>query len=158
MKKALLCILLTISVLILTCCGGAASSSGGGEAKTEEPQGPDLSANSVYEIRHPEDKDIEADFSVDQDYTTIKVLVHADVNNDSFEGTAECTTTVAPANSGILHTASVSGNDEWTYSGTFKNVGIGNGTLDISAPDLTGAKITVTIFDGDTELASGNTE
>ena len=159
MKKVLVCLLLTVCVLLMA-CGKSGGNAGSSEPATEATEAkPDLNTTAIHEIQHPEDKTMWASFSLDQDYSAVKVVFQANVDNDDFTGTAECTWNLGPAKAGQLYKAEVSGDDEWAYSGTFKNVGFGgNGQPQITAPDMTGAPVKVIIMSGDTELASSETE
>ena len=137
MKRALL-LLAAALCLILAACGGDSG----------------LNKLEVHSVEMKDDK-VVAEVSFDQEYKGIMLEFHSDINNDKFEGTAKHTYELGDVEPGKMYTAEVSLNDEWAYSGTFKSISIGNGSLDLSPPDLSEEKINVRVMSGETEIASG---
>ena len=147
MKRALL-LITAVLCLILTGCGGG-SGSDAGKAK-----GPDLNTMAVHSIKMDGDV-VKAEVSFDKEYDAVMLEFYSDIDNEKFEGSAKHTHDLGAVEPGKMYTAEVSLHDEWAYSGTFKSISIGNGSLDLSPPDLSQEKINVKVMHGDTELASG---
>lgn len=150
MKKVLL-LMAVVLCLILAGCGGSA---GSGADKEEKEKGPDLNSMAVHSIEMDGDV-VKAEVSFDKEYDGVMLEFYSDIDNEKFEGSAKHTHDLGAVEPGKMYTAEVSLHDEWAYSGTFKSISIGNGSLDLSPPDLSQEKINVKVMHDDTELASG---
>ena len=148
MKRALLLMSLVLC-LVLAGCGG-----GSGAAKEEKAKGPDLNSMAVHSIEMDGDV-IKAEVSFDKEYDGVMLEFYSDIDNEKFEGSAKHTHDLGAVEPGKMYTAEVSLHDEWAYSGTFKSISIGNGSLDLSPPDLSQEKINVKVMHDGTELACG---
>ncbi len=150
MKRALL-LIAAVLCLVLTACGGS-SDSGAGKAK-----GPDLNTMAVHSVKM-EDDVVKAEVSFDKEYDGVMLEFYSDIDNEKFAGSAKHTYDLGAVEPGKMYTAEVSVHDEWAYSGTFKSISIGNGSLDLSPPDLSQEKINVRVMHDGTELANGEME
>ena len=150
MKRALL-LIAAVLCLVLTACGGS-SDSGAGKAK-----GPDLNTMAVHSVKM-EDDVVKAEVSFDKEYDGVMLEFYSDIDNEKFAGSAKHTHDLGAVEPGKMYTAEVSVHDEWAYSGTFKSISIGNGSLDLSPPDLSQEKINVKVMHDGTELANGEME
>ncbi len=147
MKKVALVALLVCAALLAAC--GAA--------------GPNLNSLAIHSAERTGDQAVKVEVSFDQEYEDVIVSFHSDVNNDTFEGEALYSYTLGKVEPGQMYTVEANDDDEWSFSGTFKQVRVDKDGPQIVAPNMKDEVIKVNVLNGvdnllETEVAANGGE
>ena len=134
MKKRMITILMVL-VMVLTLAACA-------------EKGPDLNSLAIHSAERTGDKAIKAEISFDKEYEQVKVQFHSDVDNDTFTGEVEYIESIGDVAPGEMYTVEVTDDNEWSYSGTFRQVRVDKDGPQIVPPDMSKETFKMSIFGG----------
>ena len=111
-------------------------------------KGPDLNSLAIHSAERTGDKAIKAEISFDKEYEQVKVQFHSDVDNDTFTGEVEYIESIGDVAPGEMYTVEVTDDNEWSYSGTFRQVRVDKDGPQIVPPDMSKETFKMSIFGG----------